>query len=1101
LYKYNVYRDNELIETEYQYTTYYDMTFDPTQPHTWCIKRICEDGATESFPACMEMEKCSCDPVQNLTAVYTEDCDVQLTWDEAIGKAMSQHDTDQTLPEGFIPRNTEKGGGTSLFSSALANGMIIEDSGTNTTANSWIKWNNGVNGDGIGLTSGGTFHIGARFLPADLAANDVNEGDILTKVRFYPYQTTGTTFELKIYQGGTSPNNPGTLKYSQAVTGMVAGQFNETILTTPYVIDASQELWICFMLTHPGGVLPGGLDPGPHVPNKGDILELNGAWSTLWVEAGFDGNWMIDGYVEVGNPNLPAAPNPFTVTPLGTQLRSKLQWTNPTTTIGGAPLTSISKIVVERDGQPLTQFTSGVTPGQNMSYNDNAIPDAGQHCYSVYAVNSEGNGAKATNCAIFGAVCEYDINITYVHYGDDFNWSLIGESGTVYFQQGNQFGGMVSVGHFTALIPENCNFKLWQASSWNYGDNGVTLTISVNGEVVYTLSKDPIPIGFTTGDVPLECNLSMVTYNIYRDGELIEEMWPSSSYLDNTNNTWEEPFCHTYTVKVVCLNGKESPGVDVEVCQCPYLGGVSGIVTDCVTGLPVHDVNLVLEYKNLPYTTDGDGYYEYPYVNCNKFWTIFATKYGYFDKITDPFFIECQEDIIFDFCIEPVPQWHVFGDVRGCEDTYIEGAKVTLDGYPENEYVYNYETYTDALGRFDFPNVYLNQGDELYAFKIEATGWETHESDLSVKGHTNMGRVILYDIPVKPKDAKAVENPNHQSVEITWTKATLPPVGGGQIFGYKLWRLEPGQENDETLWGALTNEPVDAAAFIDYAWMNYTPGTYKYAVKTAYCMDLVSEPIFSNELTKNIEVPYTIAITTNSGASPLGAVVKLSNTNYTYELISTNNGCTFPKVWLGTYNLTITLEGYTPHTESIEITATSTHEVVLEEIINNPFDLNVDVTGEDCVAKATWKHEPVVAFNGFTIYLNGEAVKTGVKIKEYVFMNLPFGDYTVGVVANYGSGDSEAATKAFSIGCNSIIDANPDYNVYPNPATDIIIVQRANACEATIDIYNAIGMHISSYQTGETHFEINVASFSAGTYFIRINEDEKTTVKSFVKKQ
>jgi hypothetical protein len=205
-------------------------------------------------------------------------------------------------------------------------------------------------------------------------------------------------------------------------------------------------------------------------------------------------------------------------------------------------------------------------------------------------------------------------------------------------------------------------------------------------------------------------------------------------------------------------------------------------------------------------------------------------------------------------------------------------------------------------------------------------------------------------------------------------------------------------------------------------------------------------------------------------------------------------------VFCGEYKLDVTLAGYTPHTENITILETGTTYVELIEIINDPTDPKAEV--DECNnALFTWNHEAEKSFIGFTVYLDGEVVKTGIQIKEYLFVNLPVGKYVAGVEANYGSGNSEIVNTAeFEVDCVGIPDIGEgNYTIYPNPTKDLLFVQRAASTEATIEVYNAMGMFIDKYDTSEIIFEINVSSLAAGTYFIRVTEGDTTGVKSFVK--
>jgi len=77
---YNVYRGAELL-ANVTTTSYTDNTLNPSQPHIWSVRAVCESGSltpavTVSKPSCN-----GCSPVTNLTVEYVNDCDAQLTWE------------------------------------------------------------------------------------------------------------------------------------------------------------------------------------------------------------------------------------------------------------------------------------------------------------------------------------------------------------------------------------------------------------------------------------------------------------------------------------------------------------------------------------------------------------------------------------------------------------------------------------------------------------------------------------------------------------------------------------------------------------------------------------------------------------------------------------------------------------------------------------------------------------------------------------------------------------------------------------------------------------------------------------------------------------
>ncbi|MDR0206783.1 MAG: DUF2436 domain-containing protein [Bacteroidales bacterium] len=363
------------------------------------------------------------------------------------------------------------------------------------------------------------------------------------------------------------------------------------------------------------------------------------------------------------------------------------------------------------------------------------------------------------------------------------------------------------------------------------------------------------------------------------------------------------------------------------------------------------------------------------------------------------------------------------------------------------------------------------------------------------------------------KTAYGSQVPEYEDINVTETVSMSnnitvagdPPAvvvekGGATrgVTGYRLWRLTPGQEETPNAWTTLTNLPVPVSQYTDVTWPTATMGNYKWAVRTCYHGGVESDPAFSNILYKNIEVIFTIDITTNSGDSPAGAWVELLNAGKSYTSFSTSTGITFPAVLCGTYNLTITFAGYQTYTASVAITGTGSHQAMLIEIINDPTD--AIATPDECNVLFKWNHEAEKSFLGFTVYLNDEIVKSGIQVKEYLFTNLATGDYTAGVVANYGSGNSSVATANFSVNCVSVHEIEEgNYEIYPNPTMDRIYVHRASDTPALIEIYDAMGKFIHKVETSEVKYELNVISYSAGTYFIRVTEGSNTGVKSFVK--
>ncbi|MCL2435417.1 MAG: choice-of-anchor J domain-containing protein [Lentimicrobiaceae bacterium] len=266
---YNIYRNDVLIQANHPGTTYTDNGANATQENTWKVTVACEGGG-ESAPASKKLEPCptDCDPA-TITAVTPSGDGMYISW---------------TYP-------------------AKRGEVIITQGG-----------DFGNTGIGAGQASFSVYH---RFTPAELTA--VANGE-LSVVRFAPMygqgqEQPGHSYKIKIYQGGvwTVPPgggcNPGTLVHEQALNNSdipFDGNEYDVILSTPVIIDASQELWIGYDCVNiPDAATqksPAGVDPGPRKDNFGNVMFFNNAWTTLMIAGGANNlnyNWCIKGKVQV----------------------------------------------------------------------------------------------------------------------------------------------------------------------------------------------------------------------------------------------------------------------------------------------------------------------------------------------------------------------------------------------------------------------------------------------------------------------------------------------------------------------------------------------------------------------------------------------------------------------------------------------------------------------------------------------------------------------------------------------------------------------------------------------------------------------------------
>ncbi|MDR2058032.1 MAG: choice-of-anchor J domain-containing protein [Dysgonamonadaceae bacterium] len=98
----------------------------------------------------------------------------------------------------------------------------------------------------------------------------------------------------------------------------------------------------------------------------------------------------------------PAAPSNFIATPDADGAhRVTLAWTNPSTTRGGSPLTSLNSLVIQRNGTTIHTIDSP-TPDANDTWIDNS-PTNGNYTYLIYATNADGPGSSVSQTVFVGS--------------------------------------------------------------------------------------------------------------------------------------------------------------------------------------------------------------------------------------------------------------------------------------------------------------------------------------------------------------------------------------------------------------------------------------------------------------------------------------------------------------------------------------------------------------------------------------------------------------------------------------------------------------------------------------------------------------------------
>lgn len=139
--------------------------------------------------------------------------------------------------------------------------------------------------------------------------------------------------------------------------------------------------------------------------NSTGLYKINKSTGELTLVGTFPSNFNCESFTILSdytaNQDVPAAPANLTATPdAGGAFSCVLNWTNPSLTAGGDALSSLTQIVITRDGTPIASINNPVA-GDSESYTD-ATPTGGNHTYAVYAVNSDGDGLKASTSTFVG---------------------------------------------------------------------------------------------------------------------------------------------------------------------------------------------------------------------------------------------------------------------------------------------------------------------------------------------------------------------------------------------------------------------------------------------------------------------------------------------------------------------------------------------------------------------------------------------------------------------------------------------------------------------------------------------------------------------------
>lgn len=197
---------------------------------------------------------------------------------------------DATLIEDLIPT-----------SSVVA---TIEDDDVLVTWNppeeKWLWHGSGEYDDGFGTGGAFTYTGVVRYSATDL---ENYSGGNLEKIKFYP-RVDAAEYTLKVWTNGSYDGStfvPGMEVTSQVIDDFTAFSWTTVELDNSITLSSSEELWIGIEVVTPNGY-PLGVDAGPAVIGKGDLIYFNNSWNLI-SNFNISKNFLIKAYISGGRNN------------------------------------------------------------------------------------------------------------------------------------------------------------------------------------------------------------------------------------------------------------------------------------------------------------------------------------------------------------------------------------------------------------------------------------------------------------------------------------------------------------------------------------------------------------------------------------------------------------------------------------------------------------------------------------------------------------------------------------------------------------------------------------------------------------------------------
>lgn len=208
----------------------------------------------------------------------------------------------------------------------------------------------------------GNLNVAARFTQEELMSyNDKS----LTAIGFKPAES-GADITIKIWEGSDAQN----LIFEQEIDDYTVNEWNDISLNIQLPISDFETIWVGYEIANSEYIYAAGIDQGPAVAGKGDMVSLDGgSWESMSAIYGLSYNFLIRTMVSADS-TMPA-------TVIGWNQDPQLNETYKSTNLLGYN--------VYRDGEKL----NGNSPVMLTEYLDESLAD-GTYNYEVTALYEDG---------------------------------------------------------------------------------------------------------------------------------------------------------------------------------------------------------------------------------------------------------------------------------------------------------------------------------------------------------------------------------------------------------------------------------------------------------------------------------------------------------------------------------------------------------------------------------------------------------------------------------------------------------------------------------------------------------------------------------------